>query len=73
MIDPANVDIVHHLLMYECDPTAVFDDANLPEGVCDDMFLVFSPCTTNIATGWAVGGDTVCLRILFHLETMSFR
>ncbi len=31
MIDPANRDIVHHLLMYECNPTAVFDD-NIASG-----------------------------------------
>jgi hypothetical protein len=61
MIDPDNRDIVHHLLMYECNPTAVFDDSNLPEGVCDDMFQLFSQCNSNIATGWAVGGDTVSL------------
>ena len=72
MIDPANVDIVHHLLMYECDPTAVFDDDNLPEGVCDDMYLTLSPCTSNIATGWAVGGDLVSLRIFFPLLTKVF-
>lgn len=59
MIDPTNVDIVHHLLMYECDPASVFDDDNLPEGLCDDMAVTFSPCSSNIANGWAVGGDPV--------------
>ena len=72
MVDPANVDIVHHLLMYECDSTTVFDDDNLPEGVCDDMYLTFAPCTSNIATGWAVGGDLVSLRVLFPLLTKVF-
>ena len=47
--------------MYECDPGTAFDDANLPEGLCDTMYLTFSPCSINIATGWAVGGDTVSL------------
>ena len=63
MIDLANVDIVHHLLMYECDSTAVFDDDNLPEGLCDDMYLTFAPCSSNIANGWAVGGDLVSLYV----------
>ncbi len=61
MIDPANRDIVHHLLMYECNPTAAYNDSDLPEGICDDMYLQFSPCVANIATGWAVGGDSVSL------------
>ena len=61
MIDSNNRDIVHHLLMYECDPTAVFDDSDLPEGVCDDNYQKFTHCYSNIATAWAVGGDTVSL------------
>jgi len=70
MIDPANRDIVHHLLMYECSPTAVFDDNNLPEGLCDYMTEI-GPCVSNIATGWAVGGDEVSffkLHILLVLQ-----
>ncbi len=59
MIDPANRDIVHHLLMYECNPTAVFDDNNLPEGVCDQIYPEVASCVSNIASGWAVGGDEV--------------
>jgi hypothetical protein len=61
MIDPANRDIVHHLLMYECNPTAVFDDSNLPEGLCDETYQQVAPCVSNIATGWAIGGDDVSL------------
>ncbi len=61
IVDSANRDIVHHLLMYECNPTAVFDDSNLPAGLCDDMYPRIAPCVSNIATGWAVGGDTVSL------------
>ncbi|CAF3811928.1 unnamed protein product [Rotaria sp. Silwood1] len=59
IIDPANIDIVHHMLMYECNPSAVFDDKNLPSGICDDLGEVLIPCTSNIATGWAVGGDYI--------------
>ena len=59
MIDSANRDIVHHLLMYECNPTAVFDDNNLPDAICDDIYYLLQDCASNIATGWAVGGDDV--------------
>ena len=45
--------------MYECDPTAVFDDNNLPDGLCDDIYENRFMLLSNIATGWAVGGDDV--------------
>ncbi|CAF0933370.1 unnamed protein product [Adineta steineri] len=59
IIDSANVDIVHHLLMYECNPTAIFDDNNLPDGECDQIYRQVQECSANIATGWAVGGDRI--------------
>ncbi|CAF0997031.1 unnamed protein product [Adineta steineri] len=59
IIDSANVDIVHHLLMYECNPTAKFDDNNLPDGECDQIYRQVQECSANIATGWAVGGDRI--------------
>ncbi|UJR09497.1 hypothetical protein I4U23_013735 [Adineta vaga] len=59
IIDPANIDLVHHLLMYECNPTAVFDDNNLPDGLCDQIYAKLIDCSANIATGWAVGGDSI--------------
>ncbi|CAF4866010.1 unnamed protein product, partial [Rotaria sp. Silwood1] len=57
IVDSANLDLVHHLLMYECDPTAQFDDNNLPDDLCDSIYQQIEPCAFNIATGWAVGGD----------------
>ncbi|CAM4834101.1 unnamed protein product [Rotaria magnacalcarata] len=54
LIDPNNVDLVHHLVLYECDPTVKFDDNNLPEGVCDDYYREFSHCLSNTATVWAI-------------------
>lgn len=45
--------------MYECDSTAQFDDNNLPDGPCDRVYREVKPCASNIATGWAVGGDYV--------------
>ncbi len=45
--------------MYECDPTAQFNDSNLPDDICDNIYGQLSACTVNIATGWAVGGQLV--------------
>jgi len=65
MIDKDNLDIVHHLLVYECDSSAVFDDDNLPDDECDNIKSQTSRCMTNIAFGWAVGADYVThIRIL---------
>lgn len=69
MLDANNTDLVHHLLLYECDPTAVFDDNNLPEGSCDEVYWQMALCFMNVAGGWAVGADTVspffyCIRCL---------
>ncbi|CAF4329619.1 unnamed protein product, partial [Rotaria sordida] len=43
--------------MYECDSTAQFDDNNLPDSPCDEIYSQLVACSSNIATGWAVGGD----------------
>ncbi|CAF3387948.1 unnamed protein product [Rotaria sp. Silwood1] len=59
LIDPNNRDLVHHLLLYECNPTAVFDDNNLPDGLCDEIMPKIAQCASNIASGWAVGGDDI--------------
>jgi hypothetical protein len=59
LVNSSNVDLVHHLLLYECDPTVVFNDSNLPDGICDDILDQTELCSWNIATGWAVGGDYV--------------
>ena len=72
IIDPANRDMVHHFLMFECDPTAVFDDNNLPDGVCNEIYSEVPLCTTNMATGWAVGGDDVSFRSYHHLLVKDF-
>ncbi|CAF1632041.1 unnamed protein product, partial [Didymodactylos carnosus] len=59
LIDDENRDLVHHLLIYECDPSAMFDDKNLPDDVCDNIYGLLQLCMSNIATGWAVGGDVM--------------
>lgn len=61
LIESKNRDLVHHVLMYECDPQVQFDDSNLPHGLCDDMGNQTTSCLLSIATGWAVGGDDVRL------------
>ncbi|CAF4453893.1 unnamed protein product [Rotaria sp. Silwood2] len=59
LIDPANLDIVHHLLLYECDSTTDFHDTILPEGLCDKIDTQVGMCIANIALGWAVGGNFI--------------
>ena len=54
-----NEDLVHHLLLHECNPAARFNDSNLLRGLCDDIDTAIQLCTSNIATGWAVGADYV--------------
>jgi hypothetical protein len=53
---------VHHLDLYECDPTASYDDNHLPDGLCDEMPDDIKFCSSNFATVWAVGGDVVSER-----------
>ncbi|CAF1026501.1 unnamed protein product [Rotaria sp. Silwood1] len=57
LVDPSSQDIVHHMTTYECDAASKFDDSKLPEGVCDDHINQFSSCLSNMANGWAIGGD----------------
>jgi hypothetical protein len=45
--------------MYECDPSAQFNDTNLPDDLCDNIDSEIQYCVVNIATGWAVGGQLV--------------
>ncbi|CAF3197010.1 unnamed protein product [Rotaria socialis] len=59
LVDSGNQDLVHHLLLHECNPSAVFDDKNLPSGVCDEIVIQIESCYTNFVTVWAVGGDYV--------------
>ncbi|UJR36633.1 hypothetical protein I4U23_029352 [Adineta vaga] len=48
---------IHHLLMYECDPSARFNDSDLSSDICENIYNKIAPYMTNIATGWAVGED----------------
>ena len=59
LIDSSNTDLVHHLLLYECDATAIFDEANLPDGLCGDISNNVSLCSSNSGLSWVVGGDLV--------------
>jgi hypothetical protein len=71
LIDSGNEDIVHHLILNECDVTTAFDDNNLPYGGCDENADVYLLCATNIAMAWAVGGDLVSIRIYICQSAMS--
>jgi len=68
LIDSNNAPLIHHLLLYECDPSAVFDDSHLPDDVCDQIANQLKLCLSNIATGWAIGGDYVKTRIRISLS-----
>ncbi|CAF2811795.1 unnamed protein product, partial [Rotaria sp. Silwood2] len=57
MIDPNNRDIVHHVVLMECNLTVVFDDNNLPDGICDEIIESILPYATNVTAVWTVGGD----------------
>ena len=48
--------------MYECDSTVTFNDSNLPSDICENIYNKIGACMSNIATGWAVGGDVVRIR-----------
>ena len=61
MIAQANRDLAHLLLMYECNQYAVFDEADLPEGLCNDGFVdPIEYMCMNLALGWTIGGAYVC-------------
>ncbi|CAF1509309.1 unnamed protein product [Rotaria sp. Silwood1] len=59
LIDPDNRDIVHHLVLSECKPTAVFDDNSLPHGICDEITESIFPCFSSIASIWVVDDEIV--------------
>ena len=46
---------------YECDPSAQFDNMNLPGDVCDDIRDQISLCSSTVVTVRSVGGDEVRL------------
>ena len=59
----------------------MFDDNNLPRGMCDMNASAYSACTYNIVVGWATGGDLVrkivtdlaSLNSLFLYSWLSFQ
>jgi hypothetical protein len=59
LINSSTENLVYHLTLNECDSEAVFDDNNLPRGICDDKVTAYALCTFNIIIGWATGGDYV--------------
>ena len=59
MIESENQDFLHHVLLYECDASAQFNDSYLPQGLCDNIQNQIRLCKINVAIGWGVGGDYV--------------
>jgi hypothetical protein len=59
LLDSRNIDLLHHMDLYECDPAAVFDDKKLPDDLWDDIADEIKLCASNLVSVWAVGGDTV--------------
>ncbi|CAF4017897.1 unnamed protein product [Rotaria sordida] len=61
LIDSRNVNLLHHLDLFECPSTDVYDDAKLPDGICDDILNGTRKCSLTIATAWAIGADVTTL------------
>ncbi|CAF1144593.1 unnamed protein product [Adineta ricciae] len=59
LLDSDSREFVHHMNIYECDPSAQFDNTNLPDGVCDDIRDQISLCSSTVVTVWSVGGDEI--------------
>ncbi|CAF2880902.1 unnamed protein product [Rotaria sp. Silwood2] len=59
MVDPNNRDIVHHIVLMECDSIAVFNDNKLPDGPCDEISENIFSCVRTLTTVWAVRGDEI--------------
>ncbi|CAF1310464.1 unnamed protein product [Rotaria sordida] len=57
LIDSRNVNLLHHLDLFECPSTDVYDDVKLPDGICDDILNGTRKCSLTIATAWAIGAD----------------
>ena len=65
LIDEDHRDLLHHVLMYECDPSAKFNDSNLPQGNCFQIQSRISLCRFTLSIGWAIGGDLVKNKFIF--------
>ncbi|CAF1311005.1 unnamed protein product [Adineta ricciae] len=61
LIDPRNINLLHHLDLFECNSKEILDDTNLPDGICDEILTRVRMCSLNLATAWAVGADVVTM------------
>ncbi|CAF3765470.1 unnamed protein product [Rotaria socialis] len=61
LIDPKNVNLVHHLNLYESDPMTTLNGDRLSDGLCDEIADEIKFCSSNFATVWAVDSDAVRL------------
>ena len=58
-MDSRNLNVLHHLDLFECNPKDVTDTTALPDGICDDIISKTRMCSANLATAWAIGADPV--------------
>jgi Copper type II ascorbate-dependent monooxygenase, N-terminal domain len=63
IIESINRDLVHHFTTYQCDSDVHFDDARLPNEVCDEIVDELKSCNMNVVAAWAIGGDDVRLSL----------
>lgn len=71
IVDPENVDIVHHMDLYECEPDKTnFDGEPLPTGDCDAIVDSVRSCFSNLVAVWSIGADKVSNVHLSH-ETIN--
>ncbi|CAF0896092.1 unnamed protein product [Adineta ricciae] len=59
LLDSNSREFVHHMSIYECDPSTQFDNTKLPDDVCDDIRDQISLCSSTVVTVWSVGGDEI--------------
>ncbi|CAM4934262.1 unnamed protein product [Rotaria socialis] len=63
LIDPKNVNLVHHLNLYESDPMTTLNGDRLSDGLCDEIADEIKFCSSNFATVWAVDSDAIFRRL----------
>ncbi|CAF4698142.1 unnamed protein product [Rotaria socialis] len=63
LIDPKNVNLVHHLNLYESGPMTTLHGDRLSDGLCDEIADEIKFCSSNFATVWAVDSDAIFRRL----------
>ncbi|CAF1240142.1 unnamed protein product, partial [Didymodactylos carnosus] len=61
LIDSRNERLLHHLDLFECTSKDVVNDAELLDGICDEVLTGTRMCSSKLATAWAVGADVTTM------------